>query len=360
MTRHDHTPHAGRTKAPRGSGAKQRLGQFGATFKRTLSGNLGADAPHGPAGPHHHHGHGHAGENERATAVAALLTGSFMIAEATGGLIANSLTLLADAAHMLTDTVALALAWWAFRQARRPSSPDLSYGRHRMPVLIAFANGILLLLLTAWIVVEAFGRLADPEPVRPIPMLIVAWLGLIINAACFLVLSGGNHKTLNMRGALLHVASDLLGSVAAIIAGGVILVSGWTPIDPILSLVVAALILHTTIRLLREAGHILLEGTPPGISGETIASDLVAHIPGVERVHHVHAWSLSEERLLVTLHAVIDTRTEPPLAAAAIRARLEEEFNVGHATIEFERPGAETFAHQEAWARKDHDHGTGP
>ncbi|MDQ0314510.1 cation diffusion facilitator family transporter [Amorphus orientalis] len=313
---------------------------------------------HSHGGGHEHgHSHGHASDNERATAIAAFLTGGFMIAEAAGGIIANSLTLLADAAHMLTDCVALGLAWWAFRQSRKPATPELTFGRHRMPVLIAFANGIVLLLLTAWIVVEAIDRLFDPQPVSSIPLLVVAWLGLLVNIAAFLVLSGGNKGSLNIRAAVLHVISDLLGSVAAIIAGGVILFTGFMAIDPILSMVVSALILRTTIRLLRESSHILLEGAPSGIEPEAIAEDLTAMVPGVEKVHHVHIWSLSEERSLVTLHAVVDQETDIAMATAGIRARLADRFGVGHATVELETPGRETVAEVEPCPTEPDRHG---
>lgn len=308
---------------------------------------VGHSDSHGTGHGHGHshgHSHSHASDNERATAIAAILTGSFMVAEAAGGIIANSLTLLADAAHMLTDSVALGLAWWAFRQARKPATPELTFGRHRMPVLIAFANGIVLLLLTVWIVVEAVERLLHPQVVSSIPLLIVAWLGLIVNVAAFLVLSGGSKESLNIRAAVLHVLSDLLGSVAAIIAGGVILFAGWMAVDPILSMVVSALILRTTIRLLRESSHILLEGAPSGIEPSAIAEDLTGTVPGVEKIHHVHIWSLSEERSLVTLHAVVDDTTDAAMATAAIRARLADRFGVGHVTVELETPGHETAA----------------
>jgi len=298
---------------------------------------------HGHGHPHGH-GHSHASSNERATLIAACLTGGFMIAEAAGGIIANSLTLLADAAHMMTDSVALFLAWWAFRQVRKPATPELTFGHHRMPVLIAFANAIVLLLLTVWIFIEAVGRIAQPQPVASIPLLIVAWLGLLVNIAAFLVLSSGNRESLNIRAAVLHVLSDLLGSVAAIIAGGVILFFGWTMIDPILSIVVGLLILRTTIRLMRESAHILLEGAPKGVDPAEIAADLTTTVPDVDKIHHIHIWSLSEERALVTLHAVLTPDGDGPMAAAGIRARLADKFGVGHATVELEVPGRETVA----------------
>lgn len=288
------------------------------------------------------HSHSRGETNERATAIAAALTGGFMFAEAAGGLIANSLTLLADAAHMLTDSVALALAWWAFRQARRPGSPAMSYGHHRMPVLIAFANSVVLLLLTAWIVVEAIDRLATPQPVAGVAVFLVGGLGLVVNLVVFRVLSRGSRDNLNIRAALLHVLSDILGSIAALIAGAVIWLSGWTPIDPILSMLVGVLILRTTIRLMRQSAHILLEGTPEGAEGAAIADELSANVPGLARVHHVHTWSLSQEKLVATLHAVPDGGADRQAVLDAIRAHLARAFGIEHTTIELEPAEEET------------------
>ena len=294
------------------------------------------EALSGPAG-HSDHGHSHGhGANERATLIAACLTGGFMVAEAAGGLIANSLTLLADAAHMFTDTAALALAWWAFRQARRPVTPAMSYGHDRMPVLVAFANAVVLLLLSLWIVVEAVQRFLDPQPVAGATVLVIATLGLAVNLVAFGVLSGAGTSNLNIRGALLHVASDILGSVAALTAGAVILLTGWTPIDPLLSIVVSALIVRVTIKLLRSSAHILLEGAPAGVTGAAIGADLLANVAGVKAVHHVHTWSLSEEKLVATLHVVVEEGADRAALLAAIRARLAEAFRVEHATIELE------------------------
>jgi len=282
-------------------------------------------------------GHAHGNNaNERATLIAACLTGGFMVAEAAGGIIANSLTLIADAAHMLTDTAALLLAWWAFRQARRPSTPQMSYGHHRMPVLIAFANAIVLLLLSLWIVVEAIQRFFEPEPVAGGTMLVIASLGLVVNLVAFRVLSRGSTDNLNIRSAMLHVISDILGSVAALIAGLVITLTNWTPIDPLLSLLVSVLILRTTMKLLRRSAHILLEGAPEGVTGKEIGADLVANVAGVKGVHHVHAWSLSEEKLIATLHVRLEASADRATTLAAIRSRLAEAFSVEHATIELE------------------------
>jgi cobalt-zinc-cadmium efflux system protein len=283
-------------------------------------------------GPSHSHGAGHA--NVRAVGLAALLTGGFMLAEIVGGIVSGSLALIADAGHMLTDFAALAMAWLAFRVARRPADSRRTYGFDRLSVLAAFANGVALFLIAAWIVVEAVRRLAEPHPITGGIMLAVAAGGLAINLLAFWILSRGDRENLNLRAALLHVAADLLGSVAAIVAALVILLTGWTPIDPILSVLVALLILRSAWHVVGESAHILLEGTPRGFESGAVVADLQETIAGVRQVRHLHAWSISEERPMVTLEAVIDPGTDAAAARRRIKARLAERFGIDHATVE--------------------------
>ncbi|WP_072392206.1 cation diffusion facilitator family transporter [Hyphomicrobium sp. CS1GBMeth3] len=293
---------------------------------------------HTHAHPHaHSHGHAHgAGASERRIGWAAILTGGFMVAEFAGGIISGSLALIADAGHMLTDTAGLTLAWLGFRLARRPADWKRSYGYDRFGVLVAFANGLILFAIAGWIVVEAVHRFRVPSPVLGGVMLWVALAGLAINLVAFWLLSG-NHDNLNMRAAALHVVGDLLGSVAAIAAAVVILATGWTPIDPILSVFVSLLILGSAARIVRDAGHILLQGTPIGLDPKEIAASIAESVPAVHDVHHVHAWSLSQERPIVTLHArVSDNGEAPERITAAIKAHLRERYGVGHATVELE------------------------
>jgi cobalt-zinc-cadmium efflux system protein len=293
----------------------------------------------------HDHGHDHAhahggahdhGANERRVFWAALLTGGFMLAEVVGGLLAGSLALLADAAHMLTDAVALALAWLAFRIGRRPADWRRTYGFDRFQIVAAFTNGIVLFLVALWILVEAAGRLLEPAPVLGGTLLVVAVAGLIVNLAVFAILHGGDRTSLNIRGALLHVVGDLLGSVAAIVAGVVIMATGWTPIDPILSVLVGLLVLRSAWRLVAEAGHILLEGAPAGVDALEIGPDIMANVPNVSDVHHVHVWSLTERKRMVTLHARLGDPGPPDGTLTAIKQRLHERFGIGHATVEVE------------------------
>lgn len=292
-----------------------------------------------PAHNHADHGHGHAHShgNERRVLIAMWLTGGFMIVEALGGYFSGSLALIADAGHMLTDTGALALAWLAVRFARRPADDARSYGYHRAEILAAFLNGATMIALACWIIFEAAIRVMEPAPVLGAPMLIVAIGGLLINIVSFLMLHGATDN-LNIRGAALHVLGDMLGSVAAIAAAIVILLTGWMPIDPLLSVLVALLILRSAWNVTRDSAHILMEGTPSGLDPDTISSDLVANVDGVIDVHHVHAWTLGSSRSVVTLHARLAPLADAHAALAAIKARLSSHFGIGHATVQLE-PG---------------------
>ena len=288
----------------------------------------------------HSHGHDHvhgAGASERRIGLAALVTGLFMLAEVAGGILSGSLALIADAGHMLTDCAGLALAWLGFRIARRPADRKRSYGYGRFGVLVAFANGLLLFAVAGWIVVEAVHRIRAPTPVLGGVMFWVALAGLGVNILSLHLLAGGDRGNLNVRAAVLHVAGDLLGSVAALAAAVTILMTGWMAIDPILSVLVAVLILGSAARIVRDAGHILLEGTPAGLDPRQIEQDLEASVPGVRDVHHVHAWSLSQDRPIVTLHARISSDGAAPEAVtSAIKKRLKTVYGVDHATVEIE------------------------
>jgi len=291
---------------------------------------------------HSHGGHGHEpgaahANNERRMGLAALLTGAFMFAEVAGGLAAGSLALLADAGHMLTDFASLSLAWFGFRLSRRPADWKRTYGFDRFQVLVAFANGLALFAIAAWIVYEAFERLASTPVVSGGIMVVVAGLGLLVNIAAFVLLQGADRDNLNVRGAAVHVLGDLFGSVAALVAGGVILLTGWTPIDPLLSLVVAAIIVRSGWQVVVEAGHILLEGAPGELDTRAIGPDLIANVKGVEGVHHVHVWSITQARRMVTLHACIGEAQDSDRIVRDIKARLKERFGLDHATVEIER-----------------------
>jgi len=259
-----------------------------------------------------------------------------MLVELVGGLVAQSLALLADAGHMFTDAAALALALAAVAISRRPADARRSYGYHRAQVLAAFVNGLSLLLISAWICYEAVLRLLHPAAVQAVTMLVIAALGLAVNGIVFWVLHGGADENLNVRGALAHVLGDLLGSVAAIVAGVVIYYTQWTPVDPLLSMLVALLIVRTGWRVTRESAHILLEGTPESLETERVESVLAA-VPGLDSVHHVHAWALTPQRRMLTLHAVLAPDVDGDHTTARIVALLREQLRVDHVTVQIER-----------------------
>jgi len=291
-----------------------------------------------------HHGHNHAptvNENNRVrVGIAALLTGLFMVVEVAGGLISGSLALLADAGHMLTDFAALAMAWGAFTIAKRPATWTHTFGYDRFSILVAFVNGLTLFALSIWIIIEAYGRILKPGEVLAGTMLWVAVAGLLVNCLVFYILRGADQENLNVKGAMLHVLGDLLGSVAAIIAAIVILQTGWFPIDPILSVFVALLILRSAWHLIKDSSHILLEGAPAGLDSRTIKEDLLSNIPNLIDVSHIHAWSITNDRPMMTLEAFIDPEARLEPVSAAIKARLRDKFDIEHATVDVMRQTA--------------------
>lgn len=290
---------------------------------------------------HTHHDHSHAPpvsqDNERRIFIAMLLTGGFMVAEIIGGLLSGSLALIADAGHMATDTAALALAWLAFRLSKRPADARRSYGYHRGEVLAAFVNGIAMIALVVWIFVEAIQRLFEPVEVLGGVMLWIAVGGLAVNCIAFWLLHTGSRDNLNVRGAAVHVAGDLLGSIAAIIAAGVIIRTGWTPIDPLLSMAVALLVLRSAWFITRQSAHILMEGAPQNLDPAAIGSDLLNTIEELEDVHHIHIWCLTQERPLVTLHARIKDEADPDQMLKTISSRLLDRFQIEHVTVQIEK-----------------------
>jgi cobalt-zinc-cadmium efflux system protein len=285
----------------------------------------------------HSHGNGGSHVNERRMLLAAALTGSFMVAEVAGGLISGSLALLADAGHMLADFAALTLAWLAFRFSRWPADRERTYGFDRLQVLVAFSSGLSLFAIAGFILYEAAHRIAEPAPILGGTMLAIAIAGLIINVTVFAILHGADRNNLNVRAATVHVLGDLLGSLGAIIAAGIIVTTGWLIADPIMSVLVALLILRSAWRVVRDSSHILLEGTPAGLSPSEIEADLKANVTEIDDVHHVHAWSITQERPMVTLHARLCNDGNADSATHAIKSRLRERFGVTHATIEIER-----------------------
>lgn len=279
-------------------------------------------------------------KNLRRVMIALVLTGTFMIVEVVGGIISGSLALLADAGHMLTDTMALALAAMAFHVCKRPPDGKLTFGYQRFQILAAFVNGLSLLAVVGWILFEAVRRFVSPIEILAETMLVVAAAGLLVNLISFAVLHSGDQENLNIRGAALHVAGDLLGSVAAIVAALVIIYTGWTMIDPILSIAVAALILKSAWTLVKRSAHILLEGAPEWLDVKAMQDRIVAGVPGVGEIHHVHIWGLTPQELMLTMHMKIaDNVNSQSTVVRDTKQFLKREYGIGHATIEVDIDG---------------------
>ena len=293
----------------------------------------------------HDHGHAHGTgghchtpkvneSNRWRVGVAALLTGAFMLAEVSGGLISGSLALLADAGHMFTDFAALAMAWGAFRLAARPANNTYTYGYDRVSILVAFVNGLTLFVVAIWIVWEACHRLLEPGDILAGPMLWVALAGLVVNLIVFGILLGADQDNLNIRGAVLHVLGDLLGSVAAIAAAIIILTTGWVLADPILSVLVAILILRSASSLIKDSAHILLQGAPKDMDSQKIETDLVLHVEGLIGVKNIRVWSLTQERPMMTLTAHIQPSVNMVDISEAIKSRLAAQFHIDEVTVD--------------------------
>ncbi len=273
--------------------------------------------------------------DERLLLGALCIIALFMLAEAVGGLLANSLTLLADAAHMLLDASALGISWFAARLTRREANADMSYGYHRSQVVAAFVNGLTLVVLVAWILFEAVSRLRAAESMLPVPVLIIGTMGLAINIVVYRMLHGS--QNLNVQSAALHVLGDLLGSVAAIAAAVLVLLFDWVYADPLLAIGIAAILSRGAWRVLRESGHILLQGAPTGISVEEIRTALEASVEELRDIHRVHVWSLTSDKPVLTLHASLIDGTDEQTAMGHIKSVLLDRFGIDHSTIQVER-----------------------
>lgn len=273
-------------------------------------------------------------QHARALRLALAITVVIMFAEVAGGWIANSLALLADAGHMLGDAASIGLALFVAWIAQRPVTPQKTYGYLRLEILAALVNGVALVGISALIVWQAIGRLGRPPDVQSGVMLGVAAVGLIANLAALHVLHGGHRHSLNMRGAYLHVIGDLLGSIGTLLAGLVIVVTGWTLADPIISIVIALLILVSAWRLVTESVDVLLEATPGNISLGDVETR-IASIPGISDVHDLHVWTVTSGMVAMTGHAVLDDPDRSQLVLQLLGERMAE-LGIHHVTIQLE------------------------
>lgn len=308
------------------------------------------------------HSHG-AGANERTLRWALALTGGFMLAEVAGSFVTGSLALLSDAAHMFTDAAALAVSLAAIRVARRPADRRRTWGYHRFEILAAAFNASLLFLVALYILWEAWQRFRAPAEVQSLGMLAVAAVGLAVNWLSMRILAGGQEHSLNVKGAYLEVWSDLLGSVAVILGAGVIWLTGWVWVDPVLGVGIALWVLPRTWTLLREAGNVLLEGVPAGIDLDAVERAML-DAPGVRGVHDLHVWELSSGKVALSGHVEVDaTLAREERLEDGLGAMLAARFGITHSTVQVELPGAhgERNPHA-AWAAASdvdghgHDH----
>lgn len=286
----------------------------------------------------HDHGHSHSlvrrGTESGRLKWVLVITVAFMVAEAVSGWLAGSLTLLADAGHMLTDAGALGLSLFAMRMAQRPANDEKTYGYVRMEILAALVNGATLLVISGLIVHEAWSRLRTPGPVDGTVMLVVGGLGLGVNLVGAVLLHTHADGNLNMRGAYLHILGDLLGSVGAVATGVVILLTGWTPADPIMSVVIALLILYSAWRLVREATDVLLEAAPRHIEVSEVIEELKG-IEGLDQVHDVHVWTLTSGFVALSAHGVIDSPSEHTRILDEVQSKMKAR-GIDHVTFQVE------------------------
>lgn len=264
------------------------------------------------------------------------ITATFMVLEVAGGLLSGSLALLADAGHMLTDTAALVLAYLAAHLTQRPADARRSYGYHRAQVLAAFVNALALFGVVAWILWEAVERLLTPREIAGETMLGIALLGLLANLAVLRVLKGDHDGNLNVAAARLHVLGDLLGSIGASLAAIVILTTGWTPVDPLLSVLVALLIVRSAWSLLRKSTRILMEDAPESVDPEALREALLAGVPGVRDVHDIHCWSLTSGQTMLTLHLALGAGAEPSSVLRDSKRVLADRFEIVHSALQLE------------------------
>ncbi|WP_370360515.1 cation diffusion facilitator family transporter [Shinella sumterensis] len=289
------------------------------------------------------HDHQHGAEvtqsNERRIRLVFILTAGYALVQAIGGWLAGSLALIADAGHMVSDSAALLLALVAYRVARWPIDAQRTYGFHRVRVLAALANGATLLLLVAWIAWEAVQRINQPAEILAGPMLVVATIGLVVNLIGAYALWSGDSGDSNLRGALLHVVGDLLGSVGAIVAAIGIMLTGWSVLDPLLSVLVAGLVIRSAWGLVSDSIRVLLQATPKGINADEIEAGL-QNLPGIAEAGHFHAWTLTDESIVATVHVSPKEGIDPLTLPSVVASFLKEGHGIDHVTVQVDPRGA--------------------
>ena len=291
---------------------------------------------------HAHHGHAHASErldtDRRALTIALLLIGGFVVVELVAGIVAHSLALLADAGHLFSDAAALGMALWAASMAVRPTRGRFTFGFRRLEIVAAQANGLMLLLVGLWIVYTAVRRLVSPPDVSGGLVLVVALAGIAVNLAATLALSRASRESLNVRGAFLHVASDLAAFIGTAIAGAIVLSTGWNRADPIASLVVAGLMFYAAWLLLRDTTRIFLETSPQEIDPADVGRAIVS-IPHVVEAHDLHVWTVSSGFAALSAHVLVEPGADCHGLRRTIEAMLRERFDLEHTTLQVDHAG---------------------
>jgi cobalt-zinc-cadmium efflux system protein len=288
----------------------------------------------------HSHSHGGQSANKRRLVWTLCLTGGYMIAEVIGGFLTNSLALLADAGHMLSDVAALALSLFAVTLAGRPPNSRRTYGYHRAEILAALANGATLIAISIWIFIEAFHRFREPPQVRGGTMMAIATGGLAVNLLCLRILGGGHSENLNVRGAWLHVLTDALGSVGAITAGILIWAFGWNWVDSATSVLIGLLVIYSSWHLLSESVSVLMESAPHGIDVDSVR-EVMKEVPGVLAVHDLHVWTITSGMNALSAHVVTADCEAAPALLGQLRTTLHDRFGIDHLTIQIEPPDFE-------------------
>jgi cobalt-zinc-cadmium efflux system protein len=289
-----------------------------------------------------HHGHDHTADvregNRRALAAVLALTASFTVVEIIGGILTGSLALLADAGHMLSDNLSLGVALFAAWLARRPATPERSFGYRRAEILAALANGVTLVAISIWVFAEAYARLSEPTEVLGGPMLVVATLGLLVNAAGAAILYRSGGESLNVEGALRHVLADALGSVGAMAAAAVIILTGWRYADPLISVAIALLILGSSWTLLRDSTNILLEATPRGLDAGEVGRRMAA-AEGIGEVHDLHIWTITSGFPALSAHVLVGSREDCHARRRELEELLTHEYGISHTTLQVDHVG---------------------
>ena len=294
---------------------------------------------HSP-GHSHSHPQGHGSGNQRRLALVLVLVVLYMVAEVVGGLLTNSLALLADAGHMLSDAGALALALFALWMARRPAPLARTYGNYRTEILAALANGATLIAVAVYIFVEAVRRIGAPPEVQGAAMMGVAVGGLVVNVASLWILNAGRSESLNVRGAWLHVLTDALGSVGAIVAGVLIWAFGWNWADPVASVIIGVLVIYSSWELLKETVNVLMEGAPGHLNVDEVR-DAIRNVAGVRAVHDLHVWTITSGMVALSAHVVVTDESFNQRTLKAVRETLQGAFGIEHSTVQLEREGFE-------------------